>query len=152
MDLVLVELDKGDDPAALLEQLKSADDFRKLARERLPGDEETTQPPTYRVVRGREDPMLGDVTPLFELSENEWTKQPYGHGNKKYLALVQSKTEARTPPFSEVRARVQNEYTTRKQRELTEELFRDLMARYKVKIVPPQAPASEPEEPKEKKE
>ncbi len=47
----------------------------------------------------------------------------------------------RTPPLAEVRQRVEADYVRVKQQELTEQLFRDLLARYDVRIMPPEQAA-----------
>ena len=151
----LIDLADEEDPAALSAKIESADDFRKLARERgspeAPGEE---APPPRVVVRGRFDPLLGDVEPLFALSPGEWTKEPHASGDRAYLVLVEKKTPARTPQLEEVRPRVEADYARIKQQELTEELFRDLLTRYQVRILAPDAKdeENESEKPAEEKE
>jgi hypothetical protein len=137
IDALVVELGEDDDPAALLQEVKAADDFRKLAVGRRSSEDASAKPQTHRIVRGQPDWMLGDTSKLFELSQGDWTKEPHVHKDKRFLVLVETKTEERTPPYAEVRPRVLNEYVTRKQRELSEQLVRDLMTRYDVRIVPP---------------
>ncbi len=130
-------LGEGEDAAGVLEGIESAEDFRKLAGQRRPADTPAEQTPaTRRLVRGRSDPTLGETDALFELSEGQWTKTPHVHNDREFLVLVEKKTPARTPPFSEVRPRVHADYLTRKQREWSEKLFRDLMARYELRIMP----------------
>ncbi len=134
----LITLGPEEDPAGLLAAITSADDFRKLAAERpSPGTSAGQSPPPRRLVRGRYDPLLGDVEAIFELSEGQWTKEPQKAGDQKHLALVEKKTPARTPPLAEVKGRVRADYMTVKQQELTEQLFRDLLTRYDVRIMPP---------------
>jgi peptidyl-prolyl cis-trans isomerase C len=143
-------LDGEEDAAALLAKVSSADDFRKLAAKRgstvaAPGE----SPPPRVVVRGRFDPLLGDVEPVFALGEGEWANEEHVNGGQKYLVLVEKKTPARIPPFAEVRPRVEADYARIKQQELTEELFRDLLTRYEVRIVPPDDQDKEPAKPAE---
>jgi len=134
----LIELGAEEDVAALLETIKSADDFRKLASERRsPDAPDGEAPPPRAIQRGRVDPLLGDVEKLFELSEGQWTTEPHVNGDQKHLVLVEKKTPARVPPLSEVRRRVEADYSQIKRQELTEQLFRDLLTRYDVRIMPP---------------
>ena len=135
-----IALDGEEDAAGLWAEIKSADDFRTLAAQRgsteAPGSE---APPPRVVVRGRFDPLLGDVEPLFALGEGGWTKEPQVNRDQRFLVLVEKKTPARTPPFEEVRPRVEADYARIKQQELTEELFGDLLTRYEVRILAPHA-------------
>lgn len=131
-----IELGEEDDAAQLLDKITSADDFRKLAAE--PQGEET---PPRTVRRGHPDPLLGDVEALFDLSEGEWTKEPHVDNDKERLVLVEKKSPMRIPPLAEVRQRVEADYVRVKQQELTEQLFRDLLARYDVRIMPPEQAA-----------
>jgi hypothetical protein len=136
MDLLVVELTGDDDAAALADQLSSAEDFRKLAKDRQSDDDPSADPPTHRVVRGRNDALLGDANTLFELAEGEWTREPHVHGDKRFLVLVETKTPERTPPLADVRVRVQADYVAQKRSEVSERLLRDLMARYAVRVFP----------------
>jgi hypothetical protein len=95
--------------------------------------------------------MLGNVEPLFELSDGEWTKEPHIHRETRHLVLVEKKTHARTPPLPEVRGRVQADYTAVKRQELSDQLLRDLMTRYDVRIVPPESEDKKPAKPDEEK-
>ena len=82
--------------------------------------------------------MFGDPEPLFDLSQDQWTTEPHiGTGDEKYLVLVERKSAARIPPLEEIESQVRDEYGTRKRRELSEQLFRDLMSRYQVRLVEP---------------
>jgi hypothetical protein len=151
MDLLVVELAKDEDAAALVDQVKSAEDFRKLAKDHKSGDDASADPPTLRVVRGRNDQMLGDTSTLFDLPEGQWTQEPHVHGDRRFLILVETKTAERTPPLAEVRARVEAEYVARKRSEVSERLFRDLKARYGVRVFPPDETNQEPEDEDEEK-
>ena len=93
--------------------------------------------------------MLGDVEALFDLSEGEWTKEPHVHNDKKHLVLAEKKSPMRIRPLAEVRELVEADYVRVKQQELTEQLFRDLLARYDVRIMPPEEDSDEPTEPNE---
>jgi len=123
--VVFIGLQEGEDGSELLKDIKSADDFKKLAAERQGGD---------TLTRGRIHPELGDVEQLFGLEAGKWTDNPHENGDGRFLVLIESKTPARTLPFEEVRRQVEAEYRARKERELSEKLFRDLMVRYDVKI------------------
>ncbi len=131
----LITLVADDDPTELLAGVQSADDFRKLASERTSQDSGGGQPQPRTIVRGRPDPLLGDVEPLFRLAEGQWLPKPVTHGDQKHLVLVEKKAEARTPPLSEIAARVEADYTREKRQELTQALFHDLMERYDVRIM-----------------
>ena len=134
----LIELKDEEDPAELLGRIDSADDFTKLVAQRQPPEEATGEAPESRqLTRGQFDPVLGDVEGLFATSAGEWTREPHVNNDKKYLVLVKSKTPARIPPLPEVGDRVEADYLAVKQQELSQKLFRDLMARYNVKIMPP---------------
>ncbi len=119
-----------------------ADEFAEaaaaLVRSEMAAEGDEAPPPRV-IVRGRFDPLLGDVEPLFALAAGEWTKEPQLNRDQKYLVLVEKKTPARTPPFEEVRPRVEADYARIKEQELTEELFRDLLTRYEVRILAPDA-------------
>ena len=142
IDVVSIKLDPDEDPGELASQINSADDFRKLAGQRPEGDDaedaENKPPAVRRVVRGGADPLLGDAEALFELGQDRWTTEPHlGTGDEKYLVLVERKTAARIPPLEEIESQVLAEYTARKQRELSEQLFHDLMTRYQVRLAEP---------------
>ena len=133
-----------DEAAPLLDKIQSPDAFRKLAAK-----PEGADAPPRTVRRGRPDPLLGDVEALFDLSEGEWTKEPHVHNDKRHLVLVEKKSPVRMPPLGEVRQTVETDYVRVKQQELTEQLFRDLLARYDVRIMPPAEGSDEPTEPNE---
>ncbi len=134
-EVIFFKLQEGEDSSALLKDIESEDDFKKLAAERQTDDTgETSESPSDTLTRGRDHPELGDVEQLFGLEVGKWTDKPHENGDGRYLVLLQSKTQARTLPFEEVRRQVEAEYRGRKERELSEKLFRDLMARYDVKI------------------
>jgi peptidyl-prolyl cis-trans isomerase C len=139
----------GEDPQSVLKAVKSADDFKKLAAERAKTDgrpPETTQDQT--AVRGQPHPPLGDIEPLFALEAGKWTTTPLVSGDTRHLALVESKTPERLPPLDEVRQRVEADYRSRKVQELSQQLFRDLMTRYEVRIEPldKPSPSAKPDE------
>jgi peptidyl-prolyl cis-trans isomerase C len=141
IDVVAIRLKPDEDPTALASQIKSAEDFRNLAKQRREGAAEKAQdgpPPTRLVVRGVSDVVLGDTEALFDLPQDQWTREPHaGAGGEKYFVLVQQKNAARIPPLEEVESQVRAEYTARKQQELSEQLFRDLMTRYDVRLAGP---------------
>ena len=87
------------------------------------------------LVAGRPHPTLGRTEPLFELEKGQWTDSPHEHEDERFLVLIQSKQAGRTPPLAEVRMQVERDYTMRKRQELSEQLLRDLLDRYDVKIV-----------------
>lgn len=148
IEVVSIKLKPDEDVGKLASQIKSADDFRKLSGQRREGDGTDDKPPApRRVVRGGADPLLGDTEPLFDLAPDQWTTEPHtGAGGEKYFVLVQRKTAARVPPLEEIEPQVRAEYTSRKQRELSQQLFRDLMARYDVRLVEPARPDDQPDE------
>ena len=136
--VVTVTLEDGEDPAALLEPIKSAEDFHELARKRekpeSPEDEPLVELRSLR--RGDADTLLGEVEPLFEIEAGTWTTEPHVHAGRRFLVLIVQKTPAGTPPLSEIGEKVESDYRQRKQQELSEQLTRDLMSRYEVKILP----------------
>jgi len=139
--VIPIRLAENEDAAELLAGIESADDFRKLADDRKTAEGQTTR----RLVRGSSDPLLGPADDLFEIPPGQWTKEPHANGNEKYLVLVQQKTPARTPSLEEVKSRVRADYAARKQRELSEHLFRDLTARYNVRIMAAEEAAKDSE-------
>jgi DnaJ-domain-containing protein 1 len=135
LQVVTIRLDEKDDAASLLEKIASADDFRKLAAQRQPAGADA-KPEGRQLVRSRQDPELGDVETLFAMDEGHWTKQPHLGSKDRFLVLVEKKTPRRNPQLQEVLDRVRADYTSRKQEELAEKLFTDLMQRYNVRIMP----------------
>lgn len=149
VDAVIIELGEEEEAAALLQAVSSAEDFLKLAEERMEGDE-GAEPVPSEVVRGRYHAELGyETDSLFALDAGEWTASPIERNEARYLALVQKKIPARIPSLAEVEDRVLKDYTDRKQKEVFEKVIKDLMARYDVKILPP---SDEPEEEDEEEE
>jgi tetratricopeptide (TPR) repeat protein len=138
IEAVLIGLVEGEDHSPLLDQIASAEDFRKLAAEHQ------AEAAPRRIVRGRPDPLLGTADELFELAEGEWTKTPLVHNGQRWLALVDRKTAERTPPLEEVLDRIRADYVARKQAERAQELLADLMSRYDVQIIPPGEKEPEP--------
>ena len=147
IDVVWIKLRPDEDPGELAGQINSADGFRELAGQRREGDLPDDKPPATRhVVRGEADSLLGDTEPLFDLAQDQWTTEPHaGAGDEKYFVLIQRRTAARVPPLEEIESRVRAEYTARKQRELSQQLFRDLMTRYEVRLVEPASPTDRPD-------
>ena len=138
LEAVVVAAADGEDIDAVLKSINSAEDFKKLARERLPEDQKKQETlPAEQIVKGRFHPRLGNTDKLFELSVDEWTKQPHQHAEKRYLVLIAGKKPASVPGFAEVRARVNADYLSKKRQERIQQLFQDLMARYSVRIMPP---------------
>ena len=134
-EVVFFKLDEGQDGSEILKSIESGDDFKKLAAERQTDDTgDASDSPSVTLTRGRVHPELGDVEQLFGLEAGKWTDKPHENGDDRYLVLLDSKTPAQTLPFEKVRRQVEAEYRARKERELSEKLFRDLMARYDVKI------------------
>ncbi|MBI3270217.1 MAG: peptidyl-prolyl cis-trans isomerase [Planctomycetes bacterium] len=138
----------GEEAGAVLERLKTADDFRAEAGRRAGTAEgaatgAATQPVPEEITRGRPSTKLhASADALFALAAGEWTKAAVGPANARCLGLVEEKTPARTPPFAEVRERVFRHYAERKGRELMGALVQDLMGRYDVRIqAPEKAPA-----------
>ena len=142
-----IALKPDEKPAPLLTQIKSADDFRKLAQERAGKGGASA---ARQLTLGRYDSVLGAVDDLFKLEQGHWSERPHAVGDKKFLVLAESKSPARTPTLEEVRSRVRSDYTTRKHRELSKKLFRDLTSRYDVHLVQAQPePAGQPSAEKE---
>ena len=139
------ELKADDKPQAILEGIKSADDFRqwqKKHRGDVPPDGPAATPET--LVRGRPHPRLGNTDALFGLEAGQWTKEPVVNEQRQYLVLVEGKSPARTPPLEEIRDRVRADYVARKREEMARRLSDELMERYKVKIEPrDETPAAE---------
>jgi parvulin-like peptidyl-prolyl isomerase len=137
----LLPLQSGEEPVRLLEQIKSATDFQRLAAERTgPAGKDSpgTPPPAETLLRGREHEKLGSTDILFTLEAGKWTEQPVVHREQRWLVLVESKTPARTLPLEEVRAQVEAEYRAQKQQELARKLFQELVTRYRVQLSPPE--------------
>ncbi|MBB74851.1 MAG: hypothetical protein CMJ75_10100 [Planctomycetaceae bacterium] len=129
---------------ARLKQITSVDDFRALVAASDTANELTR----FEISRGQPHPQLGDVSAVFALEVEAWTKEPGRGAGKSWLALLESKTPARLPPLSEVRLRVAGDYRLRKRQELMQELLTDLMKRYDVQILagsqgPPASAAAE---------
>ena len=137
MSIILFELPENADVEQLLDQIKSPEDFKKVAAEQMGDRSENQQASaTQTLLRSRMHSQLGNTEPLFQLSAGEWTKTPHVKDDEKYLVLVENKTPASIPSLDQVRPQVENDYTTRKRQELTENLYRDLMSRYEVRINP----------------
>jgi hypothetical protein len=129
------ELKADDKPQAILEGIKSADDFRqwqKKHRGDVPPDGPAATPET--LVRGRPHPRLGNTDALFGLEGGQWTKEPVVNEQRQYLILVEGKSPAYTPLLGMIRDRVQADYVARKREEMARRLSDELMERYKVKI------------------
>ncbi len=141
IDVRLTQLEKDEEAAKLLEDVKSADDFRKLVEDRAKSDEAAPEP--RRLAQGVENPLLGDTAELFKLDESKWTTEPHVNGDSRFLVLIEKKTPDKTPELAEVEARVRSEYLARKQNEYTRKLVRELMDRYDVRILPPAKPDQE---------
>jgi len=135
MQVMAVRLEEKEAPAAILEKIKSADDFRKWAAQRHPpgADPKTA---SRQIVRGQKDAELGDVERLFALAEGEWTREPHVGDKVRLLVLAEKKTPRQTPGLQEALPRVRADYVGRKQQELAERLFADLTQRYDVRILP----------------
>ena len=137
MQVVVVTLSKNEDPVTLLQGVKSGEDFRQLAdirnSERNGSSTPTVTP--RRVVRGQNHFELGNTDPLFELNADQWTTEPHTNDHNRFLVLIDSKTPAHTPPLSKIRARVENDYISRKRQELSRKIFEELAARYNVRIL-----------------
>ena len=144
---VAVKLEEKEEPAAVLDKIKSADDFRKLAANRGPAgaDPKAEGRP---IARGPSDPELGDVEPLFALAEGQWTRQPLAHGKDRFLVLVEKKAPRATPRLQDVLRQVRADYVSRKQQELSQRLFADLTQRYDVHILPDAAESGDTATPK----
>jgi len=141
LQAVSFKLNDDEDAAKLLEGIKTAEDFKKIAAERRSDEEEEADGET--ITKGRVHPQLGNTDALFDMDAGTWTKVPHKNDDDGYLVLVDGKTPARTLSFEEVRPRVEAEYGTRKQQELSQKLLQDLMARYDVKIQTIQPSSSE---------
>jgi peptidyl-prolyl cis-trans isomerase C len=131
------ELKTDDKPQAILEGIKSADDFRQWQKKHRgdgPPNGPAAAPET--LVRGRPHPQLGNTDALFSLDAGQWTKEPVENEQRQYLVLVEAKSPARTPPLEEIRDRVRADYVARKREEMARRLSDDLMERYQVKIEP----------------
>ena len=129
--VVVLPLSEDQSPEEVLSQIESPDDFRNLVKEAIGPSDVGFE----RIVRGQTHSRLGEPDALFDLNEGHWTKEPIAFGDKRLLALVESKTPQRTPTLAEVRSIVEDDYRRRKRQELTERLFADLTARYDVEIM-----------------
>ncbi|MFP6766324.1 MAG: hypothetical protein VB858_22020, partial [Planctomycetaceae bacterium] len=110
---------------------QSVDEFRKQA-EQVSGKAGLVP---LRLIRGQSHPRLGDTSGVFELAAGEWTRTPIEAGGERLWVLIESKTPAAVPPLSQIRFRVEADYGRIKRQELTQQLSRDLMSRYDVKIL-----------------
>jgi tetratricopeptide (TPR) repeat protein len=137
MRVVVIGLRPEEQSQSLLADVKDAEDFKRLAAERgsqtagdaAPGKE------TRRIVRGQNHFELGNTDSLFELETGSWNREPHANGERRFLVLADDRTPARTPPLSEIRARVENDYMSRKQQELVRKSLEELMDRYDVRVV-----------------
>jgi hypothetical protein len=140
LSVVTIRLEEREEPAAVLSQVKSADDFRKLAAKRQPKGREqqaqNQQAQGRQILRGQQDLELGDVEPLFKLAEGQWTKQAQIRDKDRFLVLVEKKTPRQAPRLQDVLRQVQRDYVSRKQQEVAEKLMADLTQRYDVRILP----------------
>lgn len=146
LQVVLEPLQPDEKPQALLEKIKSAEDFKKFVAERHPGDAGAAATAPQTLVRGSPHPQLGNADALFALEAGRWTTEPIVHNEKRYLVLVDSKQPARVPALDEIRPQVQADYVARKRQELSQKLLDDLMLRYQVKITedrPAETPAAD---------
>jgi hypothetical protein len=133
--VVSIRLQEKEDPSAVLGKIKSADDFRHLAAKRQPAGADAKDQ-GRQILRGQKDPELGDIEPLFKLAEGEWTKQAHVRDKDRFLVLVEKKAPRQVPQLNDVLSQVRRDYVSRKQQELTEKLFADLVTRYEVRILP----------------
>jgi hypothetical protein len=137
VEVVFLELQPDEEAKDLLKEIESADAFRELAASRQKADgDESEELQTTTLTRGRKHPELGDVDTLLDLEPGAWTNEPYVNGQRRFLVFVEDKTPARTPEFDEVASRVEAEYRRRKQQEILEKTFQELMTRYEVEIKP----------------
>ncbi len=144
LQAVFAKLKDGEDAGKLLDGIKSAEDLKKVVAERRSGDaDEGEETAGETITKGRVHPQLGNTDALFDMDTGTWTDEPHENGDDDYLVLVESKTPARTLSFEEVRPRVEAEYRARKQQELSQKLFQDLMVRYEVKMNAVQPSSSE---------
>ena len=134
LQAVTIRLEEKEDPAALLEKIASADDFRKLAAQRQPSGADPKSA-GRQIARSSKDAELGDVDALFALDEGQWTKQPHAGVKDRFLVLVEKKIPHQSPQLKDVMDRVQADYTSRKRQELAEKLSADLSHRYDVRII-----------------
>jgi hypothetical protein len=149
VEVVTLPLQPDEDAAKILASIKSAEDFRRLAGERSGATDKKppAAPPTRTLVRGQADQQLGDPEPLFALEAGKWTDKPIVRGDARYLVLVEKQHPAATQPLEQVRGQVEADYRQRKQQELAQQLFQDLMTRYDVKISSPPRAESKNEKP-----
>lgn len=150
LETIVIELTDDDDATQLLENLKTTDDFKQLANTRRSKISDAADEyleddvPVQTLVQGQRDPTLGTTDSLFSLAAGQWTNEPHTNGEQRFLVLVQKKSPAQTPPLSEIRPRVTADYMARKQQELSQKLFADLMDRYNVKVITlPNEPAGD---------
>jgi tetratricopeptide (TPR) repeat protein len=143
LQVLAVRLAEKEEPAGILEKIKTADDFRKLAAEHKPSGPDA-KPSGRQVLRGQQDPELGDVEKLFGLAEGQWTREAHVSGKERFLVLVEKKAPRQTPRLQDVLQRVRADYVGRKQQELAERMFADLMQRYDVHILPEAAAGEKP--------
>jgi len=129
------ELQPDEQAAAVLEGIRSADDFRQWQRKRRgePEPDEEKSPPDT-LVRGQPHPRLGNAESLFALEPHAWTKEPLEHDGRRFLVLIEGKSPARTPPLAEIRDRVRADYVARKREEMSRRLADELMQRYQVQL------------------
>jgi hypothetical protein len=129
--LTVLPIAENQSAEELQKQILSAEEFRRLANE----TNGKTPTASTTIVRHQRHSMLGDTEPLFDLIEGDWTKTPLATNNGKVFVLVESKTAEETRPLREVRFQVEADYRQRKQQELLQRLFAELMELYDVKIL-----------------
>lgn len=137
MRVVVITLSQDEQPQSLLADVKSSEDFKRLAAQRSshPGGDAAPATEALTIVRGQDHFELGKTDSLFELETGEWNREPHTNGERRFVVLADDRTAARTPPLSEIRTRVESDYTSRKQQELSRKIFEELMDRYDVRIV-----------------
>lgn len=137
MRIVVIALSQDEQPQSLLTDVRNAEDFKRLAAQRSSHVADDAEPAVERrrIVRGQNHFELGKTDSLFELETGDWNREPHTNGERRFLVLADDRTPARTPPLSEIRTRVENDYVSRKQQELVRKIFEELMDRYDVRIV-----------------
>ena len=75
----------------------------------------------------------GFMTALFELKEGEW-HGPVLSGYGTHLVYVNAREEFPAPALTEVKDRVTQDWVEKKRQEITEEYFKNLLARYEVVV------------------
>lgn len=132
-EVLLVQFEPDEDVQAVLDKIKTADDFRAWFEERQKANAQSAGKTTLR----KSAEMPPELAAVFDLAEGEWTKSPVPLGPGKLLLLVEKKETAAPATFAEAEQAVRRDYVAQKQQEKLGRLMEELMKKYDVRILAP---------------